>query len=667
MIALFPKSRVVSKYGALLIMVFFWIAPKHGGAQDQVYVDSLLTVLKTSPEDTNKVSNLRELYWEYSRADPHKAKGYLEQSINLALSLKYNRGIGAGKYALSGELKINGNIDSARILLVEAQRIYRKLGDSVMVNTCRLDIGWLYQSQRKYVKAAQLIMQAIRGYEEYGEDKHLARAYNTLGILYLGQDKYSEALDAYQKALEKCDAIDLKQGISVCNGNIASVLYHLKRYDEALTYFEKTILLQKERNDRIGLVKSYNNIGLLYNDLENYELALDYHMKALEMYEEMDFAEGLALVHLNIGLDQYGLNQYLMAIDHYEQSAEIATTFDFPETRVKAYGSLADAYAVISQYDSAYHYAQLHKEHNDSLNIAINNMQVAELQTQYETEQKEKQIALLSMDNQITALKLRRNRNLNYAGGIFSVLSVLLAYFLFQNYKHRRSVREIKIQYQADQKVMEMEQRILNTVIDTEEKERKRFATDLHDELGPLLSSIMLYLDEIPRVSGKEQEEMVTYTQDLVEEAIREVRDISHNIMPGAISELGLIQALQVFCAKIDRTKTINVHFENKTEEARFKPGVEVVLYRVLIELMNNTLKHANADHIYLVLSGGSPTLEIKYQDDGNGFDLEKAMHDSESGLGLKNIEDRITSLDGKIEIKSEEHKGVEVSIIVDL
>lgn len=667
MTALFLTSRVVLKYGALFIIVFSGIVPKHGAAQNQAYVDSLLTVLKTSPEDTNKVSNLRELYWEFCRADPQKARGYVEQSINLALALNDDKGIAAGKYALSGELKINGNIDSARVLLTEAQQTYRKLGDSVMVNTCRLDNGLLYQSQRKYVMAAQLIMQAIKGYEEFGEDNHLARAYNVLGIFYQGQDKHPEALDAYQQALKKCEAIGLKQGITVCNGNIASTLYHLKRYDEAKTYFEKTILLQKERNDRIGLVKSYNNIGLLYNELENYELALDYHLQALEMYKEMDYKKGLALAHLNIGLDQYGLNQHLKAIDHYEQSAEIASSFDFPETRVKAFKSLAAVYAAIAQYDSAYHYAQLFKEHSDSLNMAVNDTQVAELQTKYETEQKEKQIALLSKDNQIAALQLRRTRNLNYAGGLSTFLAILLAYFLFQNYKHRRSAREIKIQHQADQKVMEMEQRILHTVIDTEEKERKRFATDLHDELGPLLSSIMLYLDEIPRVSGKEQEEMVTYTQDLVEEAIREVRDISHNIMPGAISELGLIRALQAFCEKIERTKAIDVHFENKTEEVRFKPGVEVVLYRVLIELMNNTLKHANADHIHLELIGGSPTLQIQYQDDGNGFDLGKAMQDSESGLGLKNIEDRIASLDGKIEIKSEENKGVEVNIFVDL
>ncbi len=633
--------------------------------QNLAYVDSLLSVLDAGTADTTQVYLLRELYWEHNRSDPEKARGYLHQSIRLASEIQYERGIALGKYALSGDLNMTGDLEGALEVLNDALEMFVQLGDSAMVNTCRLDIGWVYQMQRDYVPALRYITNAIHGYEYAGDDRDMARAYNTLGILYKGQEKYAEALDAYQKALEKCKTIDLKQGIAVCNGNIATVLYNLKRYDEALTFFQNTIELQREMNDRVGLVKSYNNIGLLYNDLEDYTRALDYHQKALEMYRTMDYAEGIALVHLNIGLDHAGMKQYAQAIAHYRESMHMALRHDFPETIEKASGNLARSFAATGRYDSAYHYAVLNKQHSDSLQAAMNNKQVAEFQTQFETEQKEKQITLLSKDNEIKELKLKRTRNLNYAGGLSSILAILLVYFYFQNYKHRRTARETRIRHEADQQVLEMEQRILHTVIDTEEKERKRFATDMHDELGPLLSSVMLYLDEIPRVSGKEQEEMVTYTQDLVEEAIREVRDISHNLMPGAISGQGLVSALQTFCEKIERTKAITVNFEDKTNGAKFRPGMEVVLYRVIIELINNTLKHAEANEIDLALSRKNGMLEVSYSDDGKGFDPEEVGHGVNGGIGLQNIRDRIASLGGEIRIRSELHKGVDVSMQV--
>jgi signal transduction histidine kinase len=175
----------------------------------------------------------------------------------------------------------------------------------------------------------------------------------------------------------------------------------------------------------------------------------------------------------------------------------------------------------------------------------------------------------------------------------------------------------------------------------------------------------MLYLGEIQRISGKEQEEMLAYTEGLVDEAIHNVRDISHNIMPGAISGLGLSEALRAFCEKIERTKAIAVHFNDHTGVKRFTPGVEIVLYRVVIELINNTLKHAAAGQIDLGLARDDGILEIRYRDNGKGFDPELAMQGSGRGIGLQNIRDRIASLEGKIDIQSAADQGVEVQIRV--
>ncbi|RLD21705.1 MAG: hypothetical protein DRI69_03305 [Bacteroidetes bacterium] len=636
-------------------------------AQDRHITDSLTLILNSAQEDTNKVHVLRELFWEYKRSDPEKAKDYIDQSLQLANDLKFELGIAKAKYSLSGYYHVKADFTREQMLLLEAKQTFEKLGDSMMSYACLLDIGNLYQAQRKYAEAAEYILQAVSGFEKLGNDRSLARAYNTLGILYYGQEKYTDALDAYSNALQMCINVDLKQGIAVCSGNIATVLFKLKRYDEALTHFESTLLYQQDLNDRVGIVKTYNNIGMLHHELGAYEKALNFHTKALALYSELDYSEGIAIAHLNIGLDLTHLDNPTMAIDHYHQSIEFAREYGFRETLVKAYGNLSDVYASILQFENAYTYATLYKEQSDSLQKDLNAEKVLELQTRYQTEEKVKQIALLNRDNELNELKLRRNRNFNYIGMAFTALGILLAYFLFRNYRHRRSVSEMRARRESDRKLIAMEQRLLTTVIITEEKERKRFAADLHDEMGPLLSSIMLYLQDIPEVSGQEQSEMIEYTQELVDQAIREIRDISNNIMPGAISEKGLNRALKTFCEKIERTKAILVNFNDNTTGVQLKAGVEVVLYRVLIELINNTLKHAQAHHIEITFTEKEDTIVIRYMDDGIGFDPEEISKIDGHGMGLINIRDRIASLNGKLDMKSKSGEGTEIHIIVGI
>ena len=210
-----------------------------------------------------------------------------------------------------------------------------------------------------------------------------------------------------------------------------------------------------------------------------------------------------------------------------------------------------------------------------------------------------------------------------------------------------------------------LERKILNTMIETEEKERKRFAEDLHDGLGSLLSSLNLYVDmaDNPELSEQERNKYFTSIRDIIDESINNSKEISNNLRPSTLSRFGLTGSLQSFCDKINDTKKIKISLDYSEFSIKLTSNTENALYRIVNELINNTLKYASAENILIKLENKKDTLILSYKDDGIGFNKQNAIQSG--GMGLKNIYTRANSIDGTCIIKSDEGKGTEVEIKV--
>ncbi len=209
------------------------------------------------------------------------------------------------------------------------------------------------------------------------------------------------------------------------------------------------------------------------------------------------------------------------------------------------------------------------------------------------------------------------------------------------------------------------EKRILNTVLFTEEKERMRFAKELHDGLGPLLSSAKMSLSALPRTERGEQErKILENTAYVVEEAIRSLREISNNLSPHILNDFGLVKGVSNFINKATGLEGIKIDFTTDLRAERFDTDVEVILYRVICELINNSIKHAQCTGISLSLEKKDNALLLDYSDNGRGFNPEAVM---DTGMGLANIASRIASLKGECEIRSEHMKGMNARIRVEL
>ncbi len=207
----------------------------------------------------------------------------------------------------------------------------------------------------------------------------------------------------------------------------------------------------------------------------------------------------------------------------------------------------------------------------------------------------------------------------------------------------------------------EIQQKMIKAVILTEEKERKRLASDLHDGLGPVLSAVNLYFQAYLDAPETQKPEIESRLKTIIETAIADVSRISHNISPHILEKYGLITALDNFINQIRLTSKINIicAFDQVN---RFDLKTELSIYRIVNELINNTIKHAFAEEIRIEIYLSENSININFTDNGKGFDVNKTLQNN-NGMGLSNMQNRINSLNGAFSIDSSEDNGVFVKI----
>lgn len=210
------------------------------------------------------------------------------------------------------------------------------------------------------------------------------------------------------------------------------------------------------------------------------------------------------------------------------------------------------------------------------------------------------------------------------------------------------------------------EKRVLNAIINTEENERRRFANDLHDGLGPILSTVKMSLSSLgSRISDSSGVVILNNTSHLVNEAINTIKDISNNLSPHVLSNFGLTSAISAFTTKINQTKAIEIDFKSNMENMRLENDKEVVIYRAVCELINNSIRHSGASRIEIELNKHEKIVTLQFYDNGRGFETSKLNAEDNEGMGLSNIETRVKTVEGVFILESTPGKGTSALIKV--
>lgn len=212
------------------------------------------------------------------------------------------------------------------------------------------------------------------------------------------------------------------------------------------------------------------------------------------------------------------------------------------------------------------------------------------------------------------------------------------------------------------------EKKILNAIMITEEKERKRFASDLHDELGPLLSTVKMSISALSKFEKDTKNlKIIENADSVINEAIKSIKDISNNLSPHVLNNFGLAKAVKNFVNKINEIQKIKIQFTSNISNQRFDSHIEIILYRIVCELIHNSIQHAEAERVEVSLTKKNNVIDLFYDDNGKGFNFDYYLIKNNEGSGLQNMISRLESIHGYYEIESSSGKGFHAYISVKI
>lgn len=247
------------------------------------------------------------------------------------------------------------------------------------------------------------------------------------------------------------------------------------------------------------------------------------------------------------------------------------------------------------------------------------------------------------------------------SGGIVVLLAVLLILFLLI-YQKRIVSQENRLQKLEN----ERQKVLLRATIEGQERERQRLAKDLHDGIGSLLSGLSM---NMKYQRGKEdpnsdQGRFLNEVCEMLDDGIQNVRAVSHNLMPATLEKLGLIAAMKEAIGRINQTDELKIDLRTVNEPFGLPKNISLGMLRIFQELLQNTIKHAGASEIKIILEYGSEEIRMQYSDNGKGVDIDKTKS---GGIGMKNMESRIQAMEGTFTINKKIKSGFEAEIEVPL
>lgn len=615
----------------------------------QEVIGNLKTELAKNPIEKRKASIYSDLTWYYS-------------SVSIDSALQY------GKKAISTTEKLN---DSTLLA-----QIYSDLGAVHFRNND------FKNSEKNYLKSYQIRknQKNIAG---------IAKLNNNLASVYQSTFQYKKAMTMYLEALNYFENKQDFKNANFTKANIGLLFIDLKDNPNAIKYISEVINFfeNQERTVEIEnkLCENYLNLGKAYQMNKNYEMAENFYNKSSEICNKVGNKQGFAFSKRNLGnlnmisrkdsLAQKNLKiseetrkELNSKLDVESNSIDVAQNLIVQEKFVEAkklllrilptfekenskenllstYKLLTNVYHHSAQTDSADLFFEKYIALDDDLVNTNVNKETSEMERKYQS---------LKKDNEIMTEK---SKVFKIKVAAFSLLGFLLLGFIYlKNYQNKQ-----KIKLQSE--ILHQQDLAAKAVMNAEDEERKRMATHLHDGIGQLLSAANMNISVLDDFKNDTNNfsKILSKIKAILEEAIVDVRSLSHQIMPNMLIKNSLADALRDLIAKTNSPK---LHLDLKMQGLQndLDQNIQVVMYRIIQECINNTIKHAKATKVEIVVAQQNNIIEAIFKDNGVGFDpLNK--NSKKNGLGLDNIKSRIDILKGKLIIKSAVGKGTAIII----
>ena len=613
--------------------------------------------------------------------------------------------------------QLNNSLDSISEVIVSVQPdsiilpTLENLQSKLLSNQLEYEYAKSYQLQFDHffynsnweaaIKAAETMLELGKNLPILKEQTEVqVKALNNIGYVYSYQGDFSEALASRLKALEIADnGESSRKDMGNLLSWIADDYRHLYQYGKAVEYLElcRPYLASMSNESVVDFYYTYcqSLVGLdkrdeaeeLLSELDEfidngssfteYEKYVGY-LQATKLHGEFNLAnaryqDAIAYynqylhyskllksnVHIAIAMNKIANTYRKMgdnenALMYYKRSYDNCIKDGSVDYAFKNANAIADIYSKKNIFDEAFKYSQIAFKLKDSLNASERVKELNFLEAKYQAKKKAQEISELQLANTEHELEAVKQDRLIFIGSVASIAIISILGLFYNTNRQKRVIAE------KEKLAMEQQQQVvsLQAMINGQETERTRIAKDLHDSMGGTFSTIKMYLSALEeRITNKDHKELLTKSSNAISNAASDMRRIAHNMMPEVLIKLGLVKAVQELIDNVNSSKQLNIVFQYFGIEERLTSAFEIMLYRIVQELLNNIMKHSDATEVVIQFIKEKNRLHITIEDNGKGF---HALSKSK-GIGLNSVKERVQYLNGKLSIDSEISTGTTV------
>ncbi|WP_158798232.1 sensor histidine kinase [Pedobacter sp. L105] len=633
---------------------------------ERKYVDSLETILRKNIADSSKANAdfLLVDYWKFK--DTIKSKTYLLRGKKLAQHYPYYKAL---SFFYEGQYYFNINPDKASLAFKKAEEALapfttkRAYGNRA---AAWFNYALMIKDKKGYEFITKITLdKAIPNAEKAGNMVMLAHYYTQLSTIFMNNYQFAKAAVYDQKAIILLDKVSPKSATLVFAYLSGVGIYCYDNHPEkALPLLKKAAILLAPFPQSVNYPLYYYNESLYYTTVKQLDNALK------------SAGEGLVLAkkyHQQQLYAQFFFRKYEIFSQQKAYAKARQTLLDIiaegtltanVNDRAELYAELAKTTEHLQKYKEAFGWLTKQRQVTDSINNSQTKVKINELETKYRGLKNQEKINALQAQNKQASLKEKYERWYNWMFGLGCLFLLVILVFVIINtkIKHKFSLQK-EINYQQQLKELEQKQqlKVAKAILDGEEHERERIARDLHDGLGGMLSGVKIGLSgwtsNNAEVSNDQGLHRIIHQLD---SSVSELRRIARNMVPETLLKFGLEVALKDLTEFYMR-EGLHIEFQSFDIEKNIALAVQLHIYRIVQELLSNTIKHANATYIMLQCSQNGHIFFITLEDDGVGFDV--SVSGNKKGMGLDNLKNRIAFLKGKFEIQSTLREGTTINI----
>jgi two-component system NarL family sensor kinase len=615
--------------------------------------DSLIKLLNTAKKDSSAVAVYMQLVMLYEDSEPAKAIHYCRMAETLSRKINYDPGIYKAMSYLGSLFVTTSKFDSALYCYKQCLKVAQKQNDSLNIGVSLFNIGSTYRYLDDLQSALDYSLQAVKAIEASDNKRLLVQMNNGLQLLYYSLPNFPMAISYGEKAVRQSRELKDDNLLLMCLSNLCMAYKDSKLLGKARAGLMESLRLAEQAGNIYARSAIYLNLAGVFHKLSDYGLMKKYAEQALMLYRQIGEAEGegvalraLAIVHLQEG-------NYQLAKDLTQQAYAIADSNNFRLDKADCLKMLAQVAFAMQDLRTGDILSNKGQELAEEIMRESYLKTAAEYEKKYESGKKDEQILL-----QNAQLAKRKFFNYILAGSVITLL--LISFLFYRNYQQKQKLQEQRISELEKEKQLSAAQAVLKG----EEQERTRLAKDLHDGLGGMMSGIKYSLQTMKRNQIMTPENQLAFerSMEMLDSSINEMRRVAHNMMPEALVKFGLDVALKDFCNDINTSGALVINCQSiGVADAAIEQSTAITIYRIVQELVNNTMKHAAAKTAIVQITKTNDVIAITVEDDGKGFD--PVILNASKGIGWTNIQSRISYLKGRSDVKSEPGKGTSVHI----